>query len=103
MEPGRNAPQPLAETMPSKQPEWSALVRRHRLCSPESLVEFVGQGFTYVDRILGHDRPQLRPTLVSTIKARQGGFADCMDTEAMVAKWFARFQEERLLPPRTDA
>ncbi|NOT56148.1 MAG: NAD-dependent epimerase, partial [Deltaproteobacteria bacterium] len=37
--------------------------------------------------------------LVSTIKARQAGFHECMDTEDMFRKWFKRFQELRLLPP----
>jgi hypothetical protein len=37
-------------------------------------------------------------TLVSTVKARQAGFSDCMDTEDMFRKWFRRFQERRWLP-----
>jgi hypothetical protein len=37
--------------------------------------------------------------IVSTIKARQAGFHDCMDTEDMFQKWLRRFQELRLLPP----
>ena len=37
-------------------------------------------------------------TLVSTIKARQAGFQDCMDTEDMFRKWFLRFRELRWLP-----
>jgi hypothetical protein len=37
--------------------------------------------------------------LVSTIKARQAGFHDCIDTHDMLRKWFKRFQDSRLLPP----
>ncbi len=40
------------------------------------------------------------PTIVSTVKARQAGFHDCMDTEAMFGKWFRRYQELKWLPPR---
>ncbi len=36
--------------------------------------------------------------VVSTIKARQYGFHDCIDTEDMLRKWIARYQEVLLLP-----
>jgi hypothetical protein len=36
---------------------------------------------------------------VSTIKLRQAGFQDCIDTQDMLRKWFKRFQDARLLPP----
>jgi hypothetical protein len=36
--------------------------------------------------------------LVSTIKLRQAGFGDCIDTEAMFRKWLARLVERRILP-----
>jgi hypothetical protein len=40
------------------------------------------------------------PAIVSTIKIQQAGFHEVMDTEAMFAKWIARAQANRLLPPR---
>jgi hypothetical protein len=40
----------------------------------------------------------LPPVLVSTLKLRQAGFAESMDTEAMFRKWFELFQAKRLLP-----
>jgi hypothetical protein len=40
------------------------------------------------------------PILVSTIKLSKAGFSGCIDTEAMLRKWFNRFQDLRLLPPR---
>ena len=41
----------------------------------------------------------IAPALVSTIKLRQAGFGDCVDTEAMLHKWFRLFQDKRFLPP----
>ncbi len=38
------------------------------------------------------------PVVVSTIKARQHGFSECIDTEDMLRKWFARYQDAALLP-----
>jgi hypothetical protein len=100
MEVGPDAPLSLAAAMPPREAEWQAIVRRYGLRAPERLADFVGQGFIYADGQLAHGRTSPPPTtLVSTIKARQAGFHDCMDTEDMFRKWFRRFQERRWLPP----
>ncbi len=39
------------------------------------------------------------PMLVSTIKLRQAGFYEFMDTEDCFRKWIKRFQEIGWLPP----
>ncbi|MBQ73862.1 MAG: hypothetical protein CMQ20_02415 [Gammaproteobacteria bacterium] len=38
------------------------------------------------------------PALVSTIKLRQVGFHDCIDTEDMFAAWFRRLAEMKIVP-----
>jgi hypothetical protein len=59
----------------------------------------VGQGFIYADLQFAYGAKRTPPTtLVSTIKIRQAGFADCVDTEDMFRKWFRRFQERGWLP-----
>ena len=96
---GDDEPLSLAEAMPPREAEWQAIVRRHGLRSPERLADFVGQGFFYADAQLAYGAKRPPPTtLVSTIKARQAGFHDCMDTEDMFRKWFRRFQDLRWLP-----
>ena len=99
MEVGPPEPVELAVTMPSRAPEWAAVVDRYRLCSPPDLDTFVGDSFVYADRLFGYgmNEPRL-PVLVSTVKIRQAGFADCVDTEDMFRSWFARFRRRRLLP-----
>jgi hypothetical protein len=37
--------------------------------------------------------------MLSTVKIRQAGFADCVDSEDMFVEWFRQFQDRRLLPP----
>jgi nucleoside-diphosphate-sugar epimerase len=97
---GADEPLSLAAAMPAREPEWRAIVRKYGLRSPERLADFVGQGFIYADGQFAYGARQSLPTtLVSTIKARQAGFVDCMDTDDMFRKWFRRFQELRWLPP----
>jgi nucleoside-diphosphate-sugar epimerase len=96
---GGDRPERLAETMPRREQEWAMLVRRHGLQAPASLQEFVGQGFAYADRQFCFGRQEPAPErLVSTIKARQAGFHDCVDTEAMFRRIFRGFQDRGWLP-----
>jgi nucleoside-diphosphate-sugar epimerase len=101
MEAGGHRPTTLAEELPARQAQWAALVDRYGLRSPRSLVDFVGyNSLVYADQLLaGHESP-LGPVLNSTIAVRQAGFHECMDTEDMFRKWFARLEQERLLPPK---
>lgn len=96
---GEPKPASLAQTMPPRAADWAALVRKHDLQSPADMTTFVGQGFAYCDFqfAYGKEAP-VAPVLVSTIKARQHGFADCIDTEDMFRKWIGRYQARRWLP-----
>jgi hypothetical protein len=38
------------------------------------------------------------PVLLSTIKLRQAGFAECIDTERMFEHWFAQLRKNRIIP-----
>jgi nucleoside-diphosphate-sugar epimerase len=100
MEVGERRPVTLAEAMPARAADWDGLRRRHGLMSPP-MEAFVGKSFQYADAILGTgvspDRV-VSPSLVSTVKLRQAGFAEVMDTEVMFNKWFRLFQDEGLLP-----
>ncbi len=101
MDVGPDEPMSLAAALPPREGEWQAIVRRYGLRVPEHLADFVGQGFVYADAQFAYGAKRPPPTtLVSTIKARQAGFDECMDTEDMFRKWFRRFQELRWLPPR---
>ncbi len=101
MEVGEPQPCSLAEDMPAREAEWAEVVRRFDLVAPPALDAFVGQSFLYADMVLGRGRDRAhQPSLVSTIKARKYGFADCEDTEVMFRRIIARLQDQRLLPPR---
>jgi nucleoside-diphosphate-sugar epimerase len=100
MEPGPVEPMSLGREMPKREAEWSAIVRKYNLRAPAGLYAFVGESFHFADACFA-SLAKVRPMLVSTIKARQAGFHDCIDTQDMLRKWFKRFQDARLLPPLT--
>lgn len=100
MEVGGDAPERLGDTMPARASHWDALRKQHSLVSPE-LQSFVGESFHYADFVLAHGATGgLPPALVSTIKLRQAGFHEVIDTETMFREWFRHFQHAKLLPPR---
>ena len=101
MAPGPDRPLSLAVEMPKREAEWGAIVRHHGLVAPVSLKAFVGESFHYADRNFNLGvTAQQPPTLVSTIKLRQAGFQDCVDTDEMFRRLIAKCQARRWLPPR---
>jgi nucleoside-diphosphate-sugar epimerase len=99
MKVGADKPLLLTEEMPKHAEAWAAIVRKYGLKAPADIRAFVGGSFALADFYFGLHETAARPVLVSTIKARQHGFHDCMDTEDMLRKWFRHFQDHKLLPP----
>ncbi|MDA0338823.1 MAG: SDR family oxidoreductase [Proteobacteria bacterium] len=99
MEAGPPEPTLLSEEMPKLARVWDDLVKEHGL-KPYSMQQLVGDSFIYADMLFatGRDRAP-PPALVSTIKARQFGFHDCIDTEDMFAEWFDKLRAMKVLPP----
>jgi nucleoside-diphosphate-sugar epimerase len=101
MKVGPPEPHSLREEMPAREAEWATIVRKYNLRAPTDLNALVGGSFEFADAVFGYGAAQTPPPmLVSTIKARQAGFHECIDTEDMFRKWFRRWQELKLLPPR---
>lgn len=73
---------------------WAALVRQHRLSVDERL-EFLGESASLLDFAVNNTN---RPVLTSTIKIRQAGFSDCIDTTQSIITWLRRWRHERLIP-----
>lgn len=98
---GAAVPADLEQFADEHQATWATVVARHHLRAPEQLSAFVGQSLIYLNRLLGFGRTAVgAPSLLSTVKIRQAGFADCVDTEDMVVKWLRRLQADRLIPER---
>ena len=100
MDVGVDEPQRLAHEMPAHEPLWAETVARHALRAPAQLDAMVGQSFVYADMLFGYGTTTMAPpVLVSTIKIRQSGFAECVDTEDMFIRLLRRMQDDRMLPP----
>ncbi len=98
MKPGDAVPLSLSQQYPKWIAPWDELRRRHNLISPD-LETFVGLSFQYADYSMRHGQAQSGPpSIVSTVKINQAGFAEMMDTEAMFQKWFRQARALRLLP-----
>jgi nucleoside-diphosphate-sugar epimerase len=85
----------LARVMPENEAIWDQIVDRHGLV-PHRYKEIV-PSWQFADYLLGYgQRPN--PHHMSTIKIRQFGFADCIDSEAMFVELVRTLQQRRILP-----
>jgi hypothetical protein len=98
MRAGPDEPLRLAEYLPPRASVWQRIVTREGL-RPIGLLPFLGESHHYIDMLLRHDATSLtRPTLLSTIKLRQAGFAPCRDSVASVLSWIGAMRERLLVP-----
>ena len=83
---------PLVEAMSDKEPLWQRLVERHDLRPTpwEDLVRWQFADFIFSS---GYDN------VSSTIKLRQAGFADCVDSTDRYLELLERLRADRVIPP----
>lgn len=99
METAPDAPRSVSQFLSGGEAEWEALRRQCDLAAP-ALPAFLGESHHYADFCFGYGSEHAGAALVSTVKLRQAGFCDAVDTEEMFRRWFARFQDRKLLPPK---
>lgn len=98
MKPGEDRPVSFVKSMPEQAAEWDAVRAQYGLRAP-AMEAYLGTSWQFMDFCFGL-RPSAMPNLISTVALRQAGFHEAMYTDAMFAKWFAKYQADRLLPPR---
>jgi progesterone 5beta-reductase/iridoid synthase-like 1,4-enone reductase family protein len=81
----------LTTYMADKAPVWAAIVKKHGL-RPIPYDQLVSWG--YGDFTFRQDFDNVS----STIKVRQAGFHDCIDSETMFSQFFQKLAEMRVLP-----
>jgi len=85
-------PVPLAEAMGERGDVWERLVARHGL-RPTPYEDLVGWEFGAFLFTSGFDN------VTSTVKLRQAGFGDCLDTADRFLELFDRLAADRVIPP----
>ena len=93
---GAAKPASVVEVMNRQAARWAALVDQYNLQAPANWYEFLGESCALADFVLNNCG---RSVLTSTIKIRQAGFSQCMDSSDCVIKWIRRWRDQGLLPP----
>ncbi len=98
LEPASGEPVRLSEFLIEHAAVWDRIRAKYALNAPP-MAELVGQSHHYADFLFawGAQGP-IAPALVSTIKLRQAGFGDCVDTEVMFRRHLTGLIERRVLP-----
>ena len=98
LEPAFGQPVSLSQFLPEHADVWDRIVARHGL-RPIPMAALVGESHHYADLLFSWGARQTpASTLVSTIKLRQAGFGDCVDTEVMFARWLTVLADRRIIP-----
>jgi hypothetical protein len=85
----------LGRVMADKGPVWDSIVKKYNL-KPYKLEQLV-PSFEYADFTFRYRQTPFE-SLQSTIKIRQAGFHDCVDTQAMFVGQLRALQQARILP-----
>ncbi|MBT7759157.1 MAG: NAD-dependent epimerase/dehydratase family protein [Rhodospirillaceae bacterium] len=93
---GPPEPMRLQDIMPTKAHIWDAIAKQHNL-RPVPYEKLVGQSWQFADFNFAAGKNPA-PVVVSTIKLRQHGFQDCIDTEDMLIELLEQYQAEGILP-----
>ena len=92
----------MAEFLPSKSDVWEKLVTEHGL-RQIIMQELLGESHFYADFCFAYGATEPPPpAFVSTVKIKQAGFTEAMDTEESFVHWIKVLQERRVLPPRSS-
>lgn len=97
MEAGDNVPLCMTKVMPTHEPMWQRIVQKHGLKN-NTLAQLISSSWEFTDRALGYGADNIADSVLSPIKLRQHGFANCYDTEDSVHHWLEMMQKNQLIP-----
>lgn len=98
MEAGPDRPCELKTFLPSKTQFWNKITKKYGLKSL-SMNELLGESHHYADLIFGYGiKESISPALLSTIKIREAGFQDCIDTRLTYTYWLQYLMKKNILP-----
>lgn len=86
-----------AEEMPKHADLWRKIAEREGLRVPD-MNAMIGLSWQYAELTWAALRPRPIPPLVSTIKLRQFGFGECIDSEECIIQHLDAMRAEHYLP-----
>lgn len=96
---GPDQPSRLATWLPERATDWDEIVAQQGL-RRLALADVLGESHHYIDFNFAYGaRTAPPPALVSTIKLRQAGFQEFLDTAESFHRWFEVLRRRRILPP----
>jgi nucleoside-diphosphate-sugar epimerase len=87
----------IGDAMPQRAEVWRRIAQRESLRIAE-LDALIGLSWQYADILWAAPAPPAVPTLVSSIKARQLGFGDCIDSEECIVQHLEAMRALGYLP-----
>jgi nucleoside-diphosphate-sugar epimerase len=100
VEAGPDEPVALAEFLPANEGLWDEIAAAQGL-TPPALADVLGESAHMADYCFAYGQTgQPRAKLISTIKIRQAGFGDCMDTDGCFRFWLRKMVERSVFPDR---
>ena len=97
MQAGEHVPLCMTEVMPTHEATWERIVKKYDLKS-HTLAQLISSSWEFTDRALGYGAENIADSVLSPIKLRQHGFANCYDTEDSLHDWLELMQKNRLIP-----
>ncbi|HBI83620.1 MAG TPA: hypothetical protein DDY24_07815 [Alcaligenaceae bacterium] len=97
MQKGKDVPMCMAKVMPTHEAIWERIVKKHDL-KANTLAQLISSSWEFTDRALGYGVENPADSVLSTLKLRQHGFANCYDTEDSLHDWLELMQKNRLIP-----
>jgi hypothetical protein len=95
---GPDTPMSLAAYLAGHTDVWDRIVAKYGL-RPLSLRQLVGHGDPHADFAFAHGAPEGPRAFVSTIKPRQAGFTETIDTEDAFRNALQSLIDHKFLPP----
>ena len=100
VETGPDESRSMASFLPEHAETWAKVAQEHSL-RVSDVGSLVGESHFYADRCFayGLEKPY-DPRFLSTIKIRQAGYTDCLDSTETFRFWLSTLIERRYLPTR---
>ena len=95
---GPDNPRSMGSYLPANADVWKRIVKKHGLRNIQ-IEDLVGESHHYADFCFAFGAEKAYPpAFVSTVKLRQAGFSEFMDTEDMFRYWLNYLIDEKVIP-----